>query len=55
MKDRLYMLWLQFLRYGMNIDLDAAKKAGNVNEKAWCVNRISQLDQQIDNLRICAQ
>ena len=55
MKARLYLLWLRFLRYGMNIDLDAAKKAGNANEKAWCVNRISQLDQQIDNVRICAQ
>ena len=52
MKARLYLLWLQFLRYGTSIDLDAAKRAGNEDEKMWCRNRISQLDQQIDNIAI---
>ena len=55
MKARLYLLWLRFLRYANTIDLDAAKRAGNEAEKMWCRNRISNLDRQIDNVRICAQ
>lgn len=52
MKARLYLLWLRFLRYGTSIDLDAAKRAGNEDVKMWCRNRISRLDQEIDNLEI---
>lgn len=52
MKARLYLLWLHFLRYGTTIDLDAAKRAGNEEEKMWCRNRISGLDREIDNLVI---
>jgi hypothetical protein len=50
--DRLYRLWLIFIRYANAIDLHAATLSGNDAEKMWCRNRISQLDQQLDNLRI---
>lgn len=52
MKARLYLFWLRFLRFANTIDLDAAKRAGNEDEKMWCRNRISRLDQEIDNLEI---
>ncbi len=48
----LYRWWLIFLRYGITIDLDAAKRSGNEDVKMWCRNRISQLDKQIDNIAI---
>jgi hypothetical protein len=54
MKNYLYLLWLRYLRYANTIDLDAAKRAGNEDVKMWCRNRISNLDRQIDNARICA-
>lgn len=49
---RLYRCWLHFLRFGTHIDLHAATRSGNDAEKMWCRNRISQLDQQLDNLSI---
>lgn len=52
MKTRLYIYWLCFLRFANTIDLDAAKRSGNEDEKMWCRNRISGLDREIDNLEI---
>lgn len=52
MKSRLYLIWLRFLRFANTIDLDAAKRSGNEDEKMWCRNRISGLDREIDNLEI---
>jgi hypothetical protein len=51
--NRLQVIWLHFLRYGVHIDLDAARRSGNTNEKVWCVNRIAQLDREID-IRVIA-
>lgn len=53
MKDRLYLLWLHFLRYGAMIDLYTAKQAEHVSEIAWSRLRIADLERQIDNLEIC--
>jgi len=52
MNDRLRLYWLYFLRYGSVIDMYNAKQSGNMNEKAWCTLRISDLDRQIDTLRL---
>lgn len=50
--NRLYRLWLQFLRYANAIELHGARQAGNHDAMAWCRLRISELDRQIDNLEI---
>ena len=50
--SRPYILWLRFLRYANAIDLHAARRAGNLNEIAWCRLRISDIDRQIDGLSI---
>ena len=55
MKDRLYLLWLHFLRYGAMIDLYTAKQAEHINEIAFSRLRIADLDRQIDNLEMASR
>lgn len=50
--NRLYRYWLSFLRYANIIDLHGATASGNLNEVAWCRLRISQIDNEIDILRV---
>jgi len=53
--DRLYLFWLHFLRYAEWIELAGAKQSGNLNAVAFGRVRISQLDQQIDQISLsCA-
>ena len=49
----LYSLWLEFLRYANAVDLHGAKASGNHEVMAWCRLRISDLDRQLDKLRLC--
>ena len=50
--NRLYLLWLQFLRYANAIELHGARQAGNMEAVAWCRIRIADLDRQIDNVTL---
>lgn len=50
--NRLYRLWLQFLRYANAIELHGARQAGNMDAVAWCRIRIADLDQQIHKMEI---
>ena len=50
--NRLYRYWLIFLRYANAIDLHSAKASGNHDVAAWCRLRISQIDNEIDILRM---
>ena len=50
--SRLFLLWLEFLRFMNAIDLQAAQKSGNIEAVAWSRIRIADLDRQIDNIRI---
>lgn len=49
---KLYILWLQFLRYANAIDLHGARLSGNLEAMTWNRIRIAELDRQIDNLGI---
>lgn len=50
--SRLFLLWLEFLRFMNAIDLQAAQKSGNIEAVAWSRIRIADLDRQIDHMRI---
>lgn len=50
--NRLFLLWLEFLRFMNAVDLQAAQKSGNIEAVAWSRIRIADLDKQIDHMRI---
>lgn len=50
--NRLYCLWLHFLRYANAIELYGARQSGNIEAVAWCRIRIAALDQQIHKMEI---
>lgn len=52
MAARIYMAWLQFLRFANAVDLHGAQRSGNLEAVAWTRIRIADLDRQIDQLSI---
>lgn len=53
--NRLYRLWLLFLRYANWIEMVGAHQAGNYIAAAWQSARIAELDSQIDRIGIAVR